>query len=101
MQAEDIKELLRKQPFEPLELALSDGRSVLIRHPDQVVIARRHAILGLAQIKRGRTRVTTPADGDSVAKDWMLVDLIHIVSAEPANGQPPTRRGGKSRRRKR
>ena len=98
MRRDEIRDLVRKQPFEPIELGLSDGRSVVIRHPDQVVIAERHVIVGLAQIKRGRTQVATPTDGETIAKDWMLLDTIHIVSAEPADGNTK-RRGRRQRKR--
>ncbi len=95
MQSVDLNELRRKRPFEPIELGLSDGRSVVVRHPDQMVVAKRHVILGLAQIKQGRKRLSTPTNGDTIAKDWMLLDVVHIVSAEPENGEPSKRRGKK------
>ncbi len=86
MDGENLKAVVRKTPFEPIEIGLSDGRIVPVRHPDQVVISRRHVIFGLAQVRRPRGRVSTPADGDAVAKDWMLVGLFNVVSAEPARG---------------
>lgn len=92
MTAEDIKTLVRKEPFEPIEIGLSDGRSVLIRHPDQVVVAKRHVIFGLAQQRSRRANASTPDDGDAVAKDWLLVDLVHVVSAESINGDGPNGR---------
>ena len=52
MDGEDLGTLVRKRPFEPLEIGLSDGRSVLVRHPDQVVISRRKVIFGLGQVRR-------------------------------------------------
>ncbi len=100
MDGEDLKALVRKRPFERIEIGLSDGRSVLVRHPDQVVISRRHVIFGLAQTRRARGNASTPTDGDVVAKDWMLVDLIHVVSAEPVNGEPPNGKNRKHQPRK-
>ena len=87
MRGEEIQDLLRERPFKPIELALSDGRSVIIRHPDQAVATPRHLYVGLAQIKRGRKRLSSPKDGDTFGKDWILLDVLHIVSAEPANGK--------------
>ena len=101
MDGEDLKTLVRQSPFEPIEIGLSDGRTVLVRHPDQVVISRRKLIFGLAQARRTRGRFSTPANGDLVAKDWMMVDLIHVVSAEPVNGEPPKGKRRKPRSRKR
>ncbi len=85
MQAEELRTLLKSQPFEPIALSLSDGRMITIRHPDQAAVSMRKLFVGLAKIKRPR-RLATPSDGESVAKDWILVDLTHIVSAEPENG---------------
>ena len=34
MRPTDLKKLLRTEPFSPLRLGLSDGRAVVIRHPD-------------------------------------------------------------------
>jgi len=98
MGPDELEELVRRQPFEPMELALSDGRAVLVRHPDQVVVARRNVIFGLAQVRRRTGRVATPKDGDAVAKDWLLVDLMHVVSAEPAGQSKNGRKGNAPRR---
>ena len=86
MQSEVIRDLLRGRPFEPIELALSDGRSVVIRHPDQAVVSRRHLYVALAHVKQGRKRLASPRDGVTIATEWILLNLVHIVSAEPANG---------------
>jgi len=102
MGGNEIKTLIRKQPFEPIEIGLYDGRSMLIRHPDQVVVSRRHVIFGLAHIRGSRVRNSTPPDGGALAKDWLLVDMIHVVSAEPANGPGNTtsgRRRGRTKKR--
>jgi len=34
IQSDEIRRILKKHPFDPIHLALTDGRSVLIRHPD-------------------------------------------------------------------
>jgi hypothetical protein len=88
-------ELVRRRPFEPIELCLSDGRAVVVRHPDQIIVSERHVILGLSRIKYGRQRMSTPKDGLAGAKDWMLIDIRHVVSAEPANGQAKVQRRSK------
>lgn len=106
MRAADIVDLLKKERFEPFVLGLSDGRSVLIRHPDQAVVTERHILVGLAKIGRSKP-LATPASGDTIAKDWMLVNVLHVTTIEPLesdkkekngkNGRrkrPPKRRGG-------
>ena len=87
MRPTDLKKLLRTEPFEPICLGLTDGRSVLMRHPDQVVVSERHVYAGLAKIGRSGP-MTTPRSGESLARDWILANLLHITSAEPANGSP-------------
>jgi hypothetical protein len=49
----------------------------------------------LARTKRGGEKLFSPADGETIAKDWMMVDLLHIIGAEPAD--PP--RNGEGQRR--
>jgi len=41
MRADRIKSLLRKQPFRPISLRLTDGRNIDIRHPEQVLVTAR------------------------------------------------------------
>ena len=101
MDGEDLKTLVRRRPFEPVEIGLFEGRTVLVSHPDQVVISRCNVIFGLAETRRARGNASTPTDGDIVAKDWMLVDLIHVVSAGSVNGEPPNGKNRKRRPRKR
>ncbi len=86
MDRNQLKELARRQPIEPLEIALTDGPTVLVHRPDQVIIKGCRSIFRLAQIKRTRQQVAIPKDGDAIAKDWMLADLVHVVSVEPVDG---------------
>ena len=86
MGADEVRQLLKKRPFAPIAMSLSDGRTVEVRHPDQVVVTRRHVFVGLAQVKKQARSLATPTD-DGVAKDWLFIDLVHIVSVEPSNGQ--------------
>lgn len=88
MRGADIRKLLKKEPFEPIRLGLSDGRSVLIRHPDQAVVSERHVYVGLARVQRSRP-LATPQSGDTLAPDWLLVNLMHIATVEPADNQRP------------
>ena len=90
MHREDLLELLRERPFEPIDVSLSDGRSIRIRHPDQAVVTNRKLFVGLAQIKDHRKRLVSPDRVERAAIDWILVDLVHIVSAEPTNGTHPS-----------
>ena len=96
MRPNDLKKLLKSEPFEPIMLALSDGRSVTIRHPNQAVVSERHVLVGLASIERSGP-LRTPSTGKAIARDWIIVNLLHIASIEPAgaNGRKPRRRSGR------
>lgn len=96
MRPNDLKKLLKAEPFQPISLALSDGRSVTIRHPDQAVVAERRVLVGLATIERSGP-LRTPGTGKAIARDWMIVNLLHIASIEPAssNGRKPRRTSGR------
>jgi hypothetical protein len=92
MDRTDFQEVLHERPFEPIEVGLTDGRTILVRHPDQVMITRRKAVFGLTQVKNGRKHLRTPDNGDRLVKDWLMIDLLHVVSAEPLAGHRPPRR---------
>ena len=98
MRPTDLKEILKREPFEPVQIGLSDGRSILIRHPDQVVISDRQLIVGLAHVRRSRP-LRTPDSDDAIAKDWIMVSLLHVVTAEPANGRRVTTKRKRKKRR--
>jgi hypothetical protein len=85
MRADQFRKLLRAEPFEPLRIARADDRSVLVRHPDQVVVAERHLLVGLARLERSRP-LATPARADSIAKDWLIINLVQVTAIESANG---------------
>jgi hypothetical protein len=97
MRTDDIRKLLRVDQFVPLRIGLSDGRSVLVRHPDQVFVADRHLLIGLAKLERSRS-LATSANGDRIVKDWMIINLVRIAGIEPEermNGKP---KGTRSRK---
>ncbi len=86
MRAAELRSIIKREPFEPVWLSLSDGRSVLIRHPDQVVISERTVFVGLAKIERSRP-LATPTRGDAISRDFILLNLLHITAIEPANNR--------------
>jgi hypothetical protein len=91
---EDLRKVIKGEPFKPIRIALSDGRRVQVRHPDQVVVAERHLLVGLAKVERSKP-MATPRNGDAIAQDWLIVNLVQITTIEPAeerNGKPKVRR---------
>ena len=83
MRPEDIRQFLKRQPFEPIRVGLSDGRYVLIRHPDQAVVSDRYLLVGLARVGRSEP-MATPDSGEEIAYSAFWFNLLHVVSVEPA-----------------
>jgi hypothetical protein len=80
---EDVEKKLRRQPFQPFRLYLSDGTAYDVRHPELVLLGRRSLVLGLT----GRPE-------DTLYERTVDVDLLHIVRMEHL---PSQRRRGKGR----
>ena len=73
MRPDDVRSLLRQQPFQPFRLCLLDGSSYEIRHPDQVVVGR--STLSLAGTISGLPQPLAERD--------VIVALLHISRLEP------------------
>ncbi len=71
MIAEDIRRLLREEPFEPFEIHLVNGRSLRVPHRDFVWIPPKHV------------RTVYVIDEDGYVE---LVNTILIVSISPLRG---------------
>jgi len=65
MNAETIRELLKRQPFEPLEVRLSKGDVHRIPHPEFAILLKSTLVIGVP-------------DSDRV----ILCSLLHIASIE-------------------
>lgn len=72
MSRNDLLERVRQRPFAPFRLVLTEGTPYDIRHPEQVMVARHSAVIGL----EGK------ADQDFY-ETTVLVDLLHVVRSEP------------------
>ena len=78
MRPEDILQLLRRRPFEPFRLHLSDGSSFEIGHPELAIVERSKVIVG----------VPGPEGPDGPVERTVFCALIHITRIEPADGSP-------------
>jgi len=65
MNSEQVRALLRRQPFEPLEVRLSNGDRHVITHPEQVLLTK-------------NTMHIYYPDRDHVA----YLSLLHVASIE-------------------
>ncbi len=99
MRPTELRELLRRKPFLPLRVGLADGRCIIVRHPDQVVVAERNLLIGLARIERSRPMLT-PARSETIAREWLIVSLVQITTIEPENGTNGRLHGSRRRGRK-
>ncbi len=74
MRPNDIRAQLRKQPFEPIRLYVSDGATYDVRHPEMALVGQTEVIIA---IKVGK---------DELPAKFAFVDPVHITRIEPLNG---------------
>ncbi len=79
MRPEELKELIRRQPFVPMRVYTTDGKTYDIRHPDNVIVSRSRVDIGVGD----------PTTG--IAERVDFVSLLHVVRVEdlPATSPPP------------
>ncbi|MFL5241771.1 MAG: hypothetical protein ACJ8FY_06660 [Gemmataceae bacterium] len=65
MNAETLRELLRRQPFEPFEIRMTNGDVHLIRHPESVLIIGSRAVVGFPE-----------------TEGLAILSLLHITAIE-------------------
>ena len=71
MQADYLLKIIRGQPFVPFSLHLDDGTSFGIRHPDQILVLQRTAIIGIP----GR-------NGNEGFQSFVHCALMHVTRLE-------------------
>lgn len=64
MNADDLNELLRKDPFEPLRIKLSNGEAYDVRDPSSAVVMKSKVFLAFAEDR------------------FVLFPLLHVVAVE-------------------
>jgi hypothetical protein len=81
MTPEALRAELRRQPFMPLRIHLTDGKSYDVRHPEMVLVKQRELYIG-----------TETSPGSGVAGECDLVSLLHVVRVEcvPPSPSPST-----------
>jgi hypothetical protein len=81
MAPEELREVLRQQPFQPFRLVMTDGKTYDVRHPDLMMVGRRSAMVGL-----------TGQPGRTYYERAVQVDLLHVIRLEPLEGAPSASR---------
>lgn len=69
MKPEELIEVLAEQPFVPLRLHMSNGRTHEIRHPEMAIVGEEVVALGIPQEESERPRIR-------------LVSISHINEIE-------------------
>jgi hypothetical protein len=78
--SDDLRNLLRTQPFTPFRLLMSNGGKVVVRTPEVVLPGRRCAVIGLLD-------ENVP---DGLFDRWAVVWYIHVTRVEMLlPGAPP------------
>lgn len=76
MGPEQLRDLLRRQPFVPIRLYVSDGTTYDIRHPDMALLTRTTIDVGIEE-----------DSGSGIADSIVYLSLGHVVKAERVNEQ--------------
>ena len=74
MRVDQLKQLLRNQPFEPFTVHLPEGRGVKVWHHDFAMVS-----------PDGRTLVAFDRDGIADLIDVMLIASIHMENSDTAS----------------
>ena len=69
---ESLRDELHRQPFVPLRVYLTDGKTYEIRHPEMAIVTSREVYVGREE--------TSPGSG--IARGLDLVSLLHVVRVE-------------------
>jgi hypothetical protein len=85
MRPEELRELIRRQPFVPMRLHMTDGKTYEIRHPENVILSRARVDIGVG---------ADPATG--VVDHVDFVSLLHIVRIEDVPAAAPQGGNGQS-----
>ena len=82
--ANDFRERIKKQPFEPFRIVTSAGREYDIRHPDLVLIGTRWVIVG-------RPSAKSPEFAEQDTK----ISLLHVTALEDLSSASKAKKNGK------
>jgi hypothetical protein len=72
LRPESLRDELHRQPFVPLRIYLTDGKTYDIRHPEMAMITTREVYIGRKET----------APGSGIARECDLVSLLHVVRVE-------------------
>jgi hypothetical protein len=76
MWPEKLEELLRRRPFVPIRLYLSDETTFEIRHPEMALLTRSTVDIGVAE-----------QAGTTIADRVVHCSLLHVAKVENLDGR--------------
>jgi len=79
MRPDEIRAHLRKQPFRPIRIFVSDGSSYDVRHPESALVTRTEVVIAL------------DPGNDDIPERSAYCDPIHITRIEPLDGRKAKR----------
>lgn len=83
MAPQELRDTVKRQPFEPFRIVMTDGIGYDIRHPDLVMVGQRTAIVGL-----------TVQPDQVLFERTVKIDLLHIIRIETLEAdQKPLKNG--------
>lgn len=77
MDYRDLQQELRKRPFEPFRIVLTDGKVYDITHPERIFVGKRSFIFGVV------TDAGEAGNGETAYDRYETVSLLHVVRLEP------------------
>ena len=78
MPSNDLLQALRRRPFVPFVMHVSDGTTYEVRHPELLMVGIASAIVG----------VPPPGESQQPYEHYETVDLRHIVRLVPVQPNP-------------
>src|SRR5262245_47218375 len=78
MRPQELRDHLRRQPFQPIRLTLTDGRTYEVRHPELAMVGRSMVAISLA--RRG--------DPDPDSDRLVTIPLVDVLRVEPSESSP-------------
>lgn len=78
MNAAQVREHLRREPFRPVRIHISDGSHYDVHHPEMALVTRTEVAIALED-----------AQGE-LPERMVYCDPLHITRIEPLNGKKPS-----------
>ena len=70
MRPDDIHEFVRRRPFQPFRIPLTDGRTYDIFHPEFAMVGRSTIAVGI------------PRPGEAIYDRLVTISLVHVMQIE-------------------